>query len=1039
MKPERWDEIERLCQSALDLNPENRTVFLAKECGDDLWLRQKVEQLLAFESEAEDFIESPPGDVAAEVVAQPVVSSPSPGHRTSAKPAKPIFFWGICGFGIILAGYFIFAAVQLYRLGPLQLETGWSAVEQPKGCWQVSQVDPQGPAAGKLQTGDQLVAINREPRVATYGPGYLRWVQPFGGPYTIRVIQNGEEKEFSLTSKLTRTHQISPLLVMQFLIGVVFLGVGLSIGTLKPDGFSARLGSITLLVAAITFLKNTLSTKMFFLQGGSWIFWAPAHNLIGLQTALAFHFYYRFPTTVPRGKFWTACQYFFYGSALCLSLVWWWLNSGKFLDPLALADFNYRTMDFWPLAFQLQGLVHSASLVMICVVVFRNYRLEKELDQRRRIQWIIYGTLIAFLPLLFSSLLNVFLFPRPLSQVWWITLLANLATIAIPFSTAYAILKHKVFDISVVLRLGLQYLLAKNVLQVILALPVIGLIYSIAANPHRTIAEFLFQNRVYSVLVVLTAFSLQFRTPLRHWIDRRFFREAYDGEQILLGLIGEVKELTSPTEIAHRVSRSVEAALHPKHIQVFYRAPNSTILTLGYSSGSDSKKLYIPDSARVLSLMEGHSSVRKFPFPASTRLPAWEQAWLEDLQVTLLVPMKGPDGMLVGLMMLGEKKSEQPYTHNDQRLLQTLAQHMASVYQIEWLKHKVGQEQTLNREVLSRLEQNQVNLLKECPICGNCFDVSDQLCPKDNAMLVSTVPVERTIDGQYRLERLLGKGGMGAVYQATDLRLGRSVAVKVMTTSALGGDAALRRFEREARASARLNHPNIITVYQSGLLGSTGAYLVMELVEGKTLREKLTQSEQLDPTTVAEWVNQLLEGLKAAHEAGVIHRDLKPENIFLARTRSGQTQIKILDFGLAKFRLMNTTAPSSLTTPGMVMGTFGYMSPEQLTGGATDERSDLFSVGVLIVEVLTGRRPFEGKNYPELLNSVLRSTYHLPGNKVENKPLDAVLQKCFAKDPTQRFSSVVELQTAVIPAIRKSSIIRAASSLAERNTDSFKS
>lgn len=1036
MKPERWDEIERLCQSALDLKPEDRAAFLAHECGDDLWLRQKVEQLLAFETEAEEFIESPPGDVAAEVVATSA-SVQSASHQPVKKPVKPAFFWVICGFGLILLGYFIFAAVQLYRLGPLQLEIGWSAVEQPKGCWKVNHVDPQGPAAGKLQAGDQLVAINHESRVATYGPGYLRWVQPFGGPYTIRVIQNGTEKDFSLTSQLADTHQMWPLLLMQFVTGAVFFGVGMSIGILKPDEFTTRLGSVTMLVAAITFLKNTLSTKVVFLQGGSWVFWAPIHNLIGFQTALAFHFYYRFPATLPGGKFWTTCQYFFYGSAVWLSLLWWWLNGGKFLNPLVLADFNYRTLNFWPGAFQLLFLVHFISIVMICAVVLRNYRLVQDPDQRRRIQWVVYGTLVAFFPLLFTTLINTVLSPAPLSQWWWLTLLANLATIAIPISTAYAILKHKVFDISVVIRLGIQYLLAKNVLQVVLALPVIGLLYSVAINPHRTIAEFLFQNRIYSGLVVLSALSLQFRTPLRHWIDRRFFREAYDGEQILLGLIGEVKELTSPTDIAHRVSRSVEAALHPKHIQVFYRAPNSTALTLGYSSGSDSKKLYIPDSARILSLMEGHSTAREFPFPASTRLPAWEQAWLEDLQVALLVPLSSPDRMLVGLLLLGAKKSEQPYTHNDQRLLQTLAQHMASVYQIEWLKHKVDQEQTLNREVLSRLEQNQVNLLKECPICGDCFDYSDQHCSKDGATLISTLPVERTIDGQYQLERLLGKGGMGAVYQATDLRLARQVAVKVMTSGDLGGSNALRRFEREARASARLNHANIITVHTSGLIGSSGAYLVMELVEGKTLREELTQSRQLDPNTVAEWVDQLLEGLKAAHEAGVIHRDLKPENIFLARTRSGKTQVKILDFGLAKFRLMNTTDPSSLTTPGMVMGTFGYMSPEQLTGGVTDERTDIFSVGVLIVEVLTGHRPFEGKNYPELLNSVLRSTYHLPGNKAENKPLDAVLQRCFAKDPVHRFSSVEELQTAVIPAIRRSSIVRLISSLTDQNTDSF--
>ena len=139
--------------------------------------------------------------------------------------------------------------------------------------------------------------------------------------------------------------------------------------------------------------------------------------------------------------------------------------------------------------------------------------------------------------------------------------------------------------------------------------------------------------------------------------------------------------------------------------------------------------------------------------------------------------------------------------------------------------------------MLAKLDGQQINLLRECPSCGTCFDSGATNCAKCGSELTLTLPVERTIDGKYRLEQLLGKGGMGAVYHATDLRLDRKVAVKIITGKSFGDQAALRRFEREARASAKLNHPNIVSVYDYGQTGAEGAYLVMEFVAGITLRD----------------------------------------------------------------------------------------------------------------------------------------------------------------------------------------------------------
>src|SRR6202030_3305792 len=168
---------------------------------------------------------------------------------------------------------------------------------------------------------------------------------------------------------------------------------------------------------------------------------------------------------------------------------------------------------------------------------------------------------------------------------------------------------------------------------------------------------------------------------------------------------------------------------------------------------------------------------------------------------------------------------------------------------------------------------------------------------------------------------------------------------------------------------------------------------------GRTWRLALREAGVFVPEVAALHFNQLLEGLNAAHRQGVVHRDLKPENVFIANQEDGTDIIKILDFGLAKMKLLDSTDPNSLTVTGMIVGTLGYMSPEQLTGNSVDERSDIFAIGVMAVEALTGARPFSGRTPAELLTSLLISTFHLKGESKGIARLDAVLQKCLAPDP----------------------------------------
>jgi eukaryotic-like serine/threonine-protein kinase len=243
--------------------------------------------------------------------------------------------------------------------------------------------------------------------------------------------------------------------------------------------------------------------------------------------------------------------------------------------------------------------------------------------------------------------------------------------------------------------------------------------------------------------------------------------------------------------------------------------------------------------------------------------------------------------------------------------------------------------------------------------------------------------------------------------------LGREVAVKVMLGGAFGHDAALRRFRREAHVVARLNHPNIVALHDFGELEGGGAYIVMERVHGTSLRAEMKRLGVFVRGEAAEWFEQMLDGLAAAHEHGVVHRDFKPENILGARRASGSLAVKILDFGLAKIRPLPSEAPAaqSVTESGIVLGTLAYMAPEQFAGRDVDQRADIYAAGVILAEVLTGRRPFsDGVN--------LRREYHLPLGVPNHAALDAVLQRCLAIAPQERFPSAADLRSALIPCLR---------------------
>jgi eukaryotic-like serine/threonine-protein kinase len=264
--------------------------------------------------------------------------------------------------------------------------------------------------------------------------------------------------------------------------------------------------------------------------------------------------------------------------------------------------------------------------------------------------------------------------------------------------------------------------------------------------------------------------------------------------------------------------------------------------------------------------------------------------------------------------------------------------------------------------------------------------------------------------GPYEIVSPLGAGGMGEVYRARDTRLEREVAVKVIPAHLAGEADALARFEREARAVAALSHPNILAIHDYGRDGSV-SYAVMELLEGETLRERLGASA-LPTRKSIEYTQQIARGLAAAHDRGIVHRDLKPENVFL--TRDGL--VKILDFGLAHPTevTVSVAADAGDTETGMVVGTPGFMSPEQIRGRIVDPRSDLFALGAILYEMLTGRRAFQGSSPVETMMAVLQDDPSFSGSgRVVPPELAPIVKHLLEKNPEDRFESARDLAFAL--------------------------
>jgi hypothetical protein len=581
-----------------------------------------------------------------------------------------------------------------------------------------------------------------------------------------------------------------------------------------------------------------------------------------------------------------------------------------------------------------------------------------------------------------------------------------------PLAASYTVVVYQVLNVRLIARKALQYALARYSAIALAVVPLGALVAYIVDHRTETIAK-IFSGGSHLLLLGSSAAvgfgALRYRRTLLDSIDRRFFREQYDARQTLTLLVERIRATHGVADLANLLCREADLALHPESVSLMAFEPRSGVLT-----DPKLRSRRLDASSSLAALIASASDPLQIDLEDArsplAKLPEKERYWLVDSSFRIIVPILARDGSLLGLIGLGEKKSGLPFFKEDRQLLRAIASSAAWVLEVE-LSRSLGSSHRSRPEpevgeaaAVTPPDPAAVaaELAKECPNCGRLYPAYTVFCATCSRRLEpSHVPY--MLPNKFRFERRIGTGGMGVVYRATDLSLGRAVAVK--TLRRVSPEDAMR-LRREARTAAAVSHPHLAPIY--GLETWQGTpMLVMELLEGGTLAQRIEKG-RLSARETVELGIAMAAALELLHASDILHRDIKPSNIGYSRDSARDNALdnardhvrdnaaKLMDFGIARVMfdlrrdlevtapadldeesvqlpptsVWNRTAATSLTASKQVVGTLAYLSPEALSGQTADTSFDLWGLAIVLYECLLGRKIFSGGDMHQLMNRI---------------------------------------------------------------------
>ncbi|MBK9373090.1 MAG: protein kinase [Holophagales bacterium] len=632
-------------------------------------------------------------------------------------------------------------------------------------------------------------------------------------------------------------------------------------------------------------------------------------------------------------------------------------------------------------------------------------------DVRRRARVVLVAVIIYIGLYIFLRDIPAVAGAAPLLPVWAL----SSVSVLFPLALIVAATRFHLFEVDRLIRRSASYAIA-SVALVVLLLAGVPALTAIVALVSPAL-----QGTLTTALVAVVLFLVfdPLRKRAQVVLDRKFRQGAYDPAQLVTEVVGDLRDAGEDlaADVLHRI-----AAAHRPDRQAFWVFALETqgvpVRPVTTGALADVPEL---DRTAVLPMSDPAESRNTFhPLTADGGDPPYAEGELANTLraagFAAAMPLFSGDGEPLGLIALGAKRTGEGYVPEERKILGTVAGHVALALERAALTRQVDEDRRVREKVLGHLQDGGGGALYECELCGRVAGEDDVVCPADGHAVRMTQAVPRLLAGRYRLDRRLGEGGMGTVYAARDIRGNRDCAVKVIRAEQLSDRTSLARFRREARLTARLGHPNAVAVYDYGELRPGGAFLVMELLSGGSLRTELTLQKPV-PFLETAWVlDRTLDVLAAAHAAGLVHRDLKPDNLFLTRGPGGATRLKLLDFGLARETKADARPESggAISSVSILMGTPGYIAPEIIAGAEATPGSDQWAIAATGFELLTGvRLKFDRPDLP--LRSLVEEVLSIVGTVASGVPATYArsLAKAMAVDPEDRWVSVVALRRAL--------------------------